>query len=399
MAPQAEPRNYHSVAVLLPDGTVFSGGGGLCGSCATNHPDGQIFYPPYLFNPDGSRRARPAITSAPSSAVTGQTIAVTTGSPVQSFVLMRYDEATHAVDNDQRRIPLTIASSSGSAYQLAIPSDPGIALPGPYMLFAIDANGTPSVAATISVSTQAVSVPGSGYGTTVDSTGAAVYWPLADGAGASSAADLSGNRDPGAFSSSGVTYQTPSPVEGSSGQGVTLNGGQIISTQPQATPNAYSEELWFKTASRSGGVLTRFGDSPTGDNANNDRVLYMTSGGELDFGTWTGAANVIASPAGYNDGRWHFAVATQGGDGMHLYVDGAQVASSAVSAAQSYPGYWQVGGTVTAGWPDRPSGAFSGSVSDGAMYLSELSSAQIAAQYQASPASSTAVPSLAMPGA
>ena len=38
MAPIAVPRNYHSVAVLLPDGTVFSGGGGLCGNgcrCAT----------------------------------------------------------------------------------------------------------------------------------------------------------------------------------------------------------------------------------------------------------------------------------------------------------------------------------------------------------------------------
>jgi galactose oxidase len=32
LAPEAEPRNYHSSAVLLPDGTVFSGGGGLCGN-------------------------------------------------------------------------------------------------------------------------------------------------------------------------------------------------------------------------------------------------------------------------------------------------------------------------------------------------------------------------------
>ena len=54
MAPQAIPRNYHSVAVLLPDGRVFSGGGGLCGTCSTNHPDGQIYSPPYLFNPDGT---------------------------------------------------------------------------------------------------------------------------------------------------------------------------------------------------------------------------------------------------------------------------------------------------------------------------------------------------------
>ena len=30
LSPIAIPRNYHSVAVLLPDGRVFSGGGGLC---------------------------------------------------------------------------------------------------------------------------------------------------------------------------------------------------------------------------------------------------------------------------------------------------------------------------------------------------------------------------------
>ena len=42
MATGPTPRNYHSVALLLPDGRVFSGGGGLCGPCATNHPDAQI---------------------------------------------------------------------------------------------------------------------------------------------------------------------------------------------------------------------------------------------------------------------------------------------------------------------------------------------------------------------
>jgi galactose oxidase len=151
MAPEAAPRNYHSVAVLLPDGRVFSGGGGLCGSCATNHPDGQIFSPPYLFNANGSLRTRPVIRSAPTTAATGQTISVTTGGPVTSFSMVRYGEATHSVDNDQRRIPLSIVSSSGDTYQLAIPGDPGIALPGPYMLFALDSHGTPSVAKTISI--------------------------------------------------------------------------------------------------------------------------------------------------------------------------------------------------------------------------------------------------------
>ena len=29
MAPAAKPRTYHSIGLLLPDGRVFSGGGGL----------------------------------------------------------------------------------------------------------------------------------------------------------------------------------------------------------------------------------------------------------------------------------------------------------------------------------------------------------------------------------
>jgi galactose oxidase len=149
MAPEAEPRNYHSVAVLLPDGRVFSGGGGLCGSCATNHPDGQIFTPPYLLNANGTLRVRPIIASAPSTAATGQTITVTTGHPVAKFSMVRDGESTHSVDNDQRRLPLRIVSHHKDTYQLAIPADPGVALPGPYMLFALNSKGTPSVSTSL----------------------------------------------------------------------------------------------------------------------------------------------------------------------------------------------------------------------------------------------------------
>jgi galactose oxidase len=146
MAPEAIPRTYHSVAILLPDGRVFSGGGGLCGNCTTNHPDGQIYSPPYLFNRDGTARTRPVITSAPASAVTGSTITVTTNSATPAFALIRMSAVTHAVNNDQRRIPLTPATVNGTTYTLQLPSDKGILLPGNYMLFAIDAHGTPSVA-------------------------------------------------------------------------------------------------------------------------------------------------------------------------------------------------------------------------------------------------------------
>jgi len=146
MAPQAIPRTYHSVAVLLPDGRVFSGGGGLCGTCSTNHPDGQIYSPPYLFNPDGTLRTRPVITGAPAKAVAGSDITVTTDSATPTFSLIRMSGDTHGVNNDQRRIPLTPATVDGTTYTLQLPSDKGVLLPGNYILFALDANGTPSVA-------------------------------------------------------------------------------------------------------------------------------------------------------------------------------------------------------------------------------------------------------------
>ncbi|MFC3890622.1 discoidin domain-containing protein [Lentzea rhizosphaerae] len=151
LAAMATPRNYHSVANLLPDGNVFSGGGGLCGKCATNHPDGQIFTPPYLLNADGSRKPRPAITSAPAAASGGSTITVGTDRAVKGFSLVRTSSVTHSVDNDQRRVPLTSSVVSPTSHRVAIPADPGIVPPGNYLLFALDIAGTPSVAAQLRI--------------------------------------------------------------------------------------------------------------------------------------------------------------------------------------------------------------------------------------------------------
>ena len=100
MAPEAIPRNYHSVAILLPDGRVFSGGGGLCGTCTTNHPDGQIFSPSYLFRANGKLRVRPIIERAPVKATSGSTITVRTNSPTPTFALICMSAVTHSLNND-----------------------------------------------------------------------------------------------------------------------------------------------------------------------------------------------------------------------------------------------------------------------------------------------------------
>ena len=299
LAPAPEPRNYHSTAVLLPDGRIFSGGGGLGGAvCNCDHLDGQIYTPPYLLNSDGSLKARPAILMAPATASDGQTISVTTGapassgSPVHSFSMIRYGEATHALDVDQRRIPLQVVSQTANAdgsttWQLAIPSDPGVAVPGEYMLFAIDSAGTPSVSTMVMVSGPTPPAPSDDYGKAVLSDSPAIYWPLQDSSGPS-AADLSGNRETGIYTTGGVNYGTPSPVEGSDGTGVTLDGssGSLFASQAITGPTSYSEAMWLKTTTNQGGYLMGFGSSASGTtNSNSDRQVWMSNDGTLHFGT------------------------------------------------------------------------------------------------------------------
>jgi galactose oxidase len=159
MARLPTPRTYHSVAVLMPDATVFNGGGGLCpsgGRCANNHPDGQFFKPPYLFESDGKTPAqRPTISSVSSkNPRVSETITVTvtgianTCKAAPTFSLIRIGSATHSVDTDQRRVPLTPTLGSAGAYTLSLPADPGVLMPGYWYLFAL-ACGVPSEAQTI----------------------------------------------------------------------------------------------------------------------------------------------------------------------------------------------------------------------------------------------------------
>jgi len=156
--PMQTPRTYHSTAILLPDGTVFVGGGGQCGAgCAQNHLNAEILTPPYLLTSSGGAATRPVIQSATGSATLGGTLSVTTAGPASSFALMRLSSTTHTVNNDQRRIPLTIGTTTAGAngaqtYTLSMPSsDPGVVLPGYYMLFALSSSGVPSVSTTVQI--------------------------------------------------------------------------------------------------------------------------------------------------------------------------------------------------------------------------------------------------------
>jgi large repetitive protein len=152
LPPISVGRNYHSIGLLMPDGRVLSGGGGLCGdTCPANHPDIQFLSPPYLFNGDGSPATRPVITNAPRTAAYGTSINVQSDSPIDSFAIVRLSSATHSVNNDQRRLSLVFRNTGANNYSVDIPSNPGWALPGEYMLFAMNADGTPSISRTLRI--------------------------------------------------------------------------------------------------------------------------------------------------------------------------------------------------------------------------------------------------------
>ena len=152
LADMTIPRNYHSYALLMKDGRIFAAGGGLCGSCSTNHPDAEIFTPPYLLNNDGSLATRPILSNTPSEITAGSTISVTMDSSEDhTFALVRTSAATHSVNNDQRRVPLQVSNKSGQTFALELPSNENVLIPGNYYLFAMNERGVPSVGALVNV--------------------------------------------------------------------------------------------------------------------------------------------------------------------------------------------------------------------------------------------------------
>jgi hypothetical protein len=148
-------RQYHSTALLLPDGRVLSAGGGICGTCdqvGYLGKNAEIFSPPYLFDADGTLALRPTIDAAPAATSYGASMDITTGNPasIRKVAFVRLGAATHANNMEQRYIPLSFTAGSTSLTTTA-PANADIAPPGYYMLFIIDANGVPSVARMVNI--------------------------------------------------------------------------------------------------------------------------------------------------------------------------------------------------------------------------------------------------------
>jgi galactose oxidase-like protein/Big-like domain-containing protein/Kelch motif protein/FG-GAP repeat protein len=143
------PRLYHSIALLLPDARVLVSGGGRFNSIneTTDQPSAEFFAPPYLF-----KGPRPTITYAPSMLGYGQNFTVQTpdAAKIAKVSLIRYGTATHAFNMSQGFVPVAFSAGTGSLTVVS-PGNANLAPPGNYMLFLVNNNGVPSIAATIQI--------------------------------------------------------------------------------------------------------------------------------------------------------------------------------------------------------------------------------------------------------
>ncbi|MGH9901211.1 MAG: galactose oxidase-like domain-containing protein, partial [Pyrinomonadaceae bacterium] len=184
-------RGLHGTASLLPDGSVFFAGENrealvrpddpsfplmtsYAGLLPRGDPDlgvpvGQLFFPPYLFNGDGSRAARPVITRAPEEiSYRGHFDIKVAGDrrQIASVVLLRSDHNTHSLTAGDRYVKLAFRPKGGDddddddddwwrrrrrpredgELRVRAPKLPAQAVPGIYMLYVVDRSGVPSVA-------------------------------------------------------------------------------------------------------------------------------------------------------------------------------------------------------------------------------------------------------------
>lgn len=144
--PIVNGRVYHSVALLLPDGTVVVAGGNPQRGVYENRI--EIYSPAYV------SQTRPTISNVPTTANYNKTITFYTNEPATSIKwvhLIRPMAPTHGLDTEQRLIDMPIISRSGNSLTVQTTGNRNIAPPGYYMLFVVNNYNIPSVASWIKV--------------------------------------------------------------------------------------------------------------------------------------------------------------------------------------------------------------------------------------------------------
>jgi hypothetical protein len=133
-------RNYHSEAILLPDGRVATFGSNPLDN--TFEMRIEIYSPAYMFKGE-----RPVITAGNTEMPRGATVTVKTSRPddIKSAKLIRPSAVTHVTDVEQRSINLPFTTTS-DGIAVTVPTNPNLVPSGWYMEFVTNKQNIPSVA-------------------------------------------------------------------------------------------------------------------------------------------------------------------------------------------------------------------------------------------------------------
>lgn len=133
-------RHYHSVALLMPNGTVWTAGSNGPGGSDNQERRVEVYRPPYCV-----RRDRPVISESPGRIIYRNSFTVRSpqATRIRRVALIRNGSVTHAFDSDQRYVALEFKRVGQDALVAKAPPHSAVAPPGNYMLWIIDDEGRP----------------------------------------------------------------------------------------------------------------------------------------------------------------------------------------------------------------------------------------------------------------
>ena len=369
-------RLYHSVALLLPDATVWLTGGNPSRGTYDNHM--EIYQPAYLFNSSGGLATRPTISSAPSSVSWGNAFTVQTpdAANISSVVLVRSGAVTHSFNMDQRLVGMSFTAGSG-ALTVTAPPNGNIAPPGYYMLFLLNSSGVPSQAKFIQLAAgvgnpaptvsgitpatgttaggTAISVTGTGFlaGATVTLGGTAASNVVVVNSGTITATT-------GAHAAGAVNVVVTNPDNQS---GTLNNGYSYTTTNPAPTVSGITPATGTTaggtaisvtgTGFLAGATVTLGGTAASNVVVVNSGTITATTGAHA-----AGAVNVVVTNPGNQSGTLNngYSYTTSSGGGTISYVQGNWATPTNYSSpvAVTYPAAQTAGNLnlVVVGWND-----------------------------------------------
>ncbi|WEO95811.1 LamG-like jellyroll fold domain-containing protein [Streptomyces sp. FXJ1.172] len=220
------------------------------------------------------------------------------------------------------------------------------------------------------VSAPSYSTASASYADTIERSGPTGYWRLGERAGAEAASPL-GDALAGEYGD-GVRLGSPGIFADGDDTSASFTGDGALEVPAESlgTQSAMSLELWFKT-STPGGVLVTNQDADFGDTPASWRpMLLIDADGKLRA-RFSGGASSLLSTDAVTDNTWHHVLLTGNQGAQALFVDGVYQAGESTGVDTNRFAHVFVGGGYSStGWDGQSAGYrnFTGQIDEVAFY-------------------------------